>query len=271
MVGMKVSAYFSGTALQTNQFLSDWNRFSYVQENVYSTQGQCVQQQSSLFTRTVAATPVATSISTGGVVTFTATSGTLTQALVVGSLVQIAGNYYAVTVGGVAGATTFTVVPAPAVALTTGTDSNSYLFNAATGLQMTGKRLLDTMDNVSITAHGIKIYDNYNTKFFNAYTSYHFGGPNINTPTDSGLVFIPFCLYPGTYQPSGHINVSRAREFYLNYDSSVIGTTPAAGSPYAIPVGSTLTGPINGTLVVLASAINFLLISDGSAVLRYST
>jgi hypothetical protein len=29
---------------------------------------------------------------------------------------------------------------------------------------------------------------------------------------------IPFCLYPNDYQPSGHINVSRAREFYLNYE-----------------------------------------------------
>lgn len=272
MVGMKVSAYFSGTALQTNQFLADWQRFSFVSENVYSTQGQCVQQQSSLFTRTAAGTPVSTSIATTGVLTFTSTSGTLTQALPVGSLVQIAGNYYAVSVAGTAGGTTCTLVPAPAAALTTGTDSNSYFFNAATGLQMTGKRLYDTVDNVSITAHGIKIYDNYNTKFFNAYTSYHYGGPNINTPTDSGLVFIPFCLYPGTYQPSGHINVSRAREFYLNYDSSVIGTTPASGSPYYAASGSTLYNQaVNGTLVVVASAINFLLISDGSAVLRYST
>ena len=64
---------------------------------------------------------------------------------------------------------------------------------------------------------------------------------------------INFNLYPGTYQPSGHINVSRAREFYIAYTSSVISTS------------------LVGTLVVVAAAINFLLISDGSAVLRYST
>ena len=29
---------------------------------------------------------------------------------------------------------------------------------------------------------------------------------------------VNFCLYPHSYQPSGHINVSRAREFYLDYD-----------------------------------------------------
>ena len=64
---------------------------------------------------------------------------------------------------------------------------------------------------------------------------------------------INFCLYPGTYQPSGHINVSRAREFYLQYDSSYVTSSDAA------------------ELIVNAVAINFLLISDGSATLRYAT
>ena len=48
-----------------------------------------------------------------------------------------------------------------------------------------------------------------------------------------------------TYQPSGHINVSRAREFYLQFASSYC----ASGTPC--------------DLLVLAKAINFLLISDG--------
>ena len=65
---------------------------------------------------------------------------------------------------------------------------------------------------------------------------------------------ITFCLYPGSYQPSGHVNVSRAREFYLQYwsEGAVSSEDPA-------------------DLIIVASAINFLLISDGSAVLRYST
>ncbi len=108
-----------------------------------------------------------------------------------------------------------------------------------------------TVDSVTIKAHGIPIYNNFNQKFYNAYLPYHFGGPNVNVPKDTGALFIPFCLYPGSYQPSGHINVSRAREFYLEYSSSVVDTnTP-------------------GTLVVAASAINFLLISDGSAKLLW--
>jgi hypothetical protein len=110
-----------------------------------------------------------------------------------------------------------------------------------------------TVDTVTITAHGIPIYNGFSNKFYSAYIPYQFGGPNITSPTDIGALMIPFNLYPGTYQPSGHINVSRAREFYINYTSSVI------------------TSAVNGILLVSASAINFLLISDGSAVLRYST
>jgi hypothetical protein len=57
-----------------------------------------------------------------------------------------------------------------------------------------------------------------------------------------------FGFYPGTYQPNGHINISRARELYFNWTSTVAGTF------YGI-----------------AEAFNFLLISDGNAILRYTT
>ena len=108
--------------------------------------------------------------------------------------------------------------------------------------------------NITIKAHGIPIYNSFPGGFFNAYIPYNYGGHNLRAPTDCGAYLITFCLYPGTYQPSGHINISRAREFYIEYN-----TTQNIGSGKA------------GTLVIVASAINFLLISDGSAVLRYST
>ncbi len=110
-----------------------------------------------------------------------------------------------------------------------------------------------TVDSVTIQAHGIPIYNGFLSKFYNAYLPYQFGGPNVKVPEDTGALFIPFNLFPNTYQPSGHLNISRAREFYLSYTSSVISTS------------------FVGTLIVVARAINFLLISDGSAVLRYST
>lgn len=111
----------------------------------------------------------------------------------------------------------------------------------------------ETIDTLQLQAHGINIFSTFAAAFFRDYMSYTFGGANVVTPEDKGAMLLNFCLYPGTYQPSGHINVSRAREFYLQYASSYV----------------TATNPAD--LIVLAVAINFLLISDGSAVLRYST
>lgn len=128
---------------------------------------------------------------------------------------------------------------------------------AVNGLHATAtSRYLSEVNHVNrltVSAHGVPLYNNLPSNFFNCYVPYLYGGWNVNTPTDPGCFMINFCLYPGTYQPSGHINVSRAREFYLQYDSSyVTSNTPAE-------------------LIVNAVAINFLLISDGSATLRYAT
>jgi hypothetical protein len=111
----------------------------------------------------------------------------------------------------------------------------------------------ETVDTLQIQAHGINIFNAFKAQFFRDYITYTFGGANIITPEDPGAMMVNFCLYPGTYQPSGHINVSRAREFYMQYTSSVCSNTQPCD------------------MLTLASAINFLLISDGSAVLRYST
>lgn len=54
-----------------------------------------------------------------------------------------------------------------------------------------------------------------------------FGEHTIITPADDGALFINFALYPGVYQPSGYINISRAREFYIHLYSSVIGSPDA--------------------------------------------
>jgi hypothetical protein len=111
-----------------------------------------------------------------------------------------------------------------------------------------------TIERLSVTIHGVDIYKEVPGSFFHSYTPYTYGGNNITAPEDIGAHMITFCLYPGSYQPSGHINISRAREFYFSYWS---GGAVSTAEP--------------ADLIVIASAINFLLISDGSAVLRYST
>lgn len=114
--------------------------------------------------------------------------------------------------------------------------------------------MLPTLATVQLQAHGVYLYRNIQSNFFNHYIPYTYGGNHINTPFDIGALMLTFNLYPGSYQPSGHINVSRAREFYFGYTSAWISASPN-----------------DADLSIVAVAINFLLISDGSAVLRYST
>lgn len=110
-----------------------------------------------------------------------------------------------------------------------------------------------TVTALSLTAHGIKLYDTFPQAFFSSYEPFHYGGEAVRPSADPGAMMINFALFMGCYQPSGYLNTSRARELYLSHTSTFIGSTT--------PV----------TLIAIAIAINFLLITDGSAVLRYST
>lgn len=110
-----------------------------------------------------------------------------------------------------------------------------------------------TVDTLSLTSHGITIYDSFTDMFYNSYAPFQYGGYALSTPEDPGAMFVNLALFPRSYQPSGHLNISRARETYIKWTSHYItSTTPA-------------------DLLAVAIAINFLLITDGSAVLRYST
>jgi hypothetical protein len=143
-------------------------------------------------------------------------------------------------------------MPAADVTLT---DNVTAVVSSTLSEELAGKvdTYVPAIEKLGIKAHGIDIYKDMISKFYNSYLPLMYGGPNVVAPYDEGALFIPFNLYPGSYQPSGHINVSRAREFYINITTSQFTTS----SP--------------GQLYVSADAINFLLISDGSAVLRYST
>ena len=110
-----------------------------------------------------------------------------------------------------------------------------------------------TVDQLALTSHGIVIFENFQDQFFNSYMPFHYGGTALCTPDDVGALFVNMALFPRSYQPSGHLNISRARETYLKWYSTYIGSTSTVD------------------LIIVAVAINFLLITDGSAVLRYST
>jgi len=113
-------------------------------------------------------------------------------------------------------------------------------------------KVTPTLDTIQLQAHGIDIFKQFPIRFYNSYLPY-FYGDKVVTPKDEGKFVIFFNFYPGSYQPSGHINISRAREFYFIY------------------TGATISMSNNVNLFLIAITINFLLISDGSAVIRYST
>ena len=109
-----------------------------------------------------------------------------------------------------------------------------------------------TIDNLELKAHDISIYRKTSESFFNSYLPYRFGD-TVNTPEDRGRYFLNFNFHPGNHDPSGHINISTAREFYINYESTLISNTNIVD------------------LLVSARSINFLLVDGGAMVLRYAT
>lgn len=109
-----------------------------------------------------------------------------------------------------------------------------------------------TIDSIEVKAYDITIFQRTDESFYNSYLPYRFG-THMNTPQDRGWYMINFNYLPGEHQPSGHINLSRAREFYINY------------------VSKTISKDNRAELIVLSDAINFLLVRNGTAVLRYST
>lgn len=258
-VGAKVQNYFSPSdpALM-RQNLDCWHKYSKYTNQQYFTDGYKVDAAQLL-----AALPLGTEtlgVSIAGVVTSGSVTIASNVALAVGSKVSIGGHVFfataALAAGGNLVGAQLSPAPAAAIAASVNNAAGAVLL-APQGLEVNTKRWAPTIETINISAHGIDIYKQFPASFFNSYTTYHYGGPNINAPKDVGSLFVPFCLYPGTYQPSGHINVSRAREFYMTYSATTFDPTALS--------------PLTGLLVVIASAINFLLISDGSAVLRYST
>ena len=113
---------------------------------------------------------------------------------------------------------------------------------------------IPVINTMEIKAHGVVIFSETSESFFNSYLPYRYG-ESMNTPEDRGWYMINFNFFPGNHQPSGHINLSRTREFYINYKCASNAISK--------------DNPVD--LIILADSINFLLISNGSAALRYST
>ena len=281
-VGAKVRDYSTSSSPGLmRQNLDCWDQYSWYNVNQHFTDGYKVEQSSALLKNTAAADTITVSavgvITVGGAGVVAGLHTPLYPAnntnfvlgsagaeacgpgaaqtaagLVAGQAVQIGGLVFRLQADAAVGADldAAVVTPHPG-AVVSGLAKDARVLQTR-GLEVDTKSWTPTLESIGVSAHSINIYKEYASAFFNSYLTYHYGGANLNAPKDVGSLFVPFCLYPGTYQPSGHINISRAREFYLSYTGAVFEN-------------------VVGSLVVIASAINFLLITDGSAVLRYST
>jgi hypothetical protein len=105
--------------------------------------------------------------------------------------------------------------------------------------------------SMSLVAHGIEIYKDFSQAFYSNYLPFRFGR-TLPAPKERGSYIMNFNLYPDSRHPSGHLNATVARELYLRYTSDVISDT------YQVD------------LIVLAKAINFLLVDRGRAALYYT-
>ncbi len=237
-VGMK-----EAVAETSTRYLDRWHAFSQKVNTAFPVDGLLGSSPTDI----IGAGPANLSAAcpTTGIVTLSAAA---TVTVVAGSVINVGGHVGVVLASPAPTSTVFTIFPAPTTAIA-----------ALANIEIIVQAVVEapvanpTFTKVSVIAHGIPLYNDFESVFHNAYQPFVYGGQNVRAPKDIGALMINFCLYPRTYQPSSHINVSRAREFYLKWSSAVIN----AGNP--------------GSLYALGVAINFLLVSDGSAVLRYST
>lgn len=115
-------------------------------------------------------------------------------------------------------------------------------------------RQTPSVTHLALDAHGIYLFHQNLSQFFNSYTTFQAGNDELNGPLDSGWFLMNFNIRSlANGEPSGHINVSKARELYLTHESTYIGTNT----------------PVD--LLVSADAINFLGVELGNAALKYST
>jgi hypothetical protein len=244
-VGARVASYASTT---TARHFDNWSCFRTRTWTAYNAPGVPTSVGTTPIT---VGTSLAWGVAASGVSTVTGGVGTLFTALAAGDTVSILGSLQTVTV--VTSALVMTVAPGFNAALVLDLANLTVLqcVNKPGALKAEVPVETDNLDHVSLLAHSINLYQTTETAFYTDLMPFVYGGPNFSAPDDRGLIMINFCLYPGAYQPSGYMNVSRAREFYIKFDTTVAANTLE--------------------LVTIASALNFLLITDGSAIIRYST
>jgi hypothetical protein len=145
--------------------------------------------------------------------------------------------------------------PNPLGVAATATPTPAYVLSPTEACETT---TLDIgIDTIGVTAHGIDIYPQLPSIFYNAYMPNRYAENSmVISPTDSSAFLVNFCLYPGKFSPSGYYNLSAGREIYIKY-----ALKPAvADNLLKVPQ----------EMVISMSAINFLMRRGDKISLRYA-
>lgn len=112
------------------------------------------------------------------------------------------------------------------------------------------------VDTIGVTAHGIEIFPQLPSAFYNAYMPIRYAENSmVVSPSDTSAFLVNFCLYPGKFNPSGYYNLSAGREMYINYSLK--------------PAAADIEGG-DAEMVISMSALNFLIRKGDKISLRYS-
>lgn len=106
-----------------------------------------------------------------------------------------------------------------------------------------------TVDDLALKINDIEIYPQQLSKFSSSYLPW--AADQMNCPKDCGWHLFNLCVKYNSWNPSGHINMTRNRELYLKYTSSRISDTSRA------------------KLYVVARTINFLMIRGNTAYAKF--
>ena len=107
------------------------------------------------------------------------------------------------------------------------------------------------VNNFRFEGNDSAVYGTQSTLFYDGYLPYISGNKIMSN--NNNIYYLPFNINAQEQQPSGYVNLSKIRELYIEYSSNVI-------EQYK---------PVK--LYVYAKALNFLLISNNSATLKYMT
>ena len=108
------------------------------------------------------------------------------------------------------------------------------------------------VNTLTMESSNVKLIDAMPAFFYSVYQPFRYQTDGRPLPVDSQILFVTYALYPGAYNPSGHLNYSRADDITLKWTTDYIS--------------------VANTVVVIVKVvnINFVVMSEGNIIFRYS-